>query len=152
MRDKILKYQNKIALKFSDSPPSEVTEVYWIYTQRKQGFYPEHTDKGGKWLIFKPINEIDECWKKIRQAVEEGKLGGMAKVSTAKQSPLTENPKIKVICVYTYDSEDKNDIQRIRTALYELGIIWKIPYKTDRATLEGKYRVKGDVKISRYFE
>ncbi len=55
-----------------------------------------------------------------------------------------------VIIVYTYNVKDVDDVMRIRKELRELGVIWKIPYKTDRATREGKYEHKGDTKVSTF--
>lgn len=80
---------------------------------------------------------MDEVWAKIKRAVEEGKLGGAAKVSTAKPTPLTGKSKAGVICVYTYDRTDEKDVRRIREELRKLGITNKIPYKTDEDTLSG---------------
>jgi len=44
-------------------------------------------DKGvvtGKWLIFEPMDEIDETWKMVSAAVLKGILGFYAKVTTMK--------------------------------------------------------------------
>ena len=38
---------------------------------------------------------------------------------------------MKLICVYTYNFEDLDDVRRVRLRLRELGYIKKIPYKTD---------------------
>ncbi len=91
-------------------------------------------------------------WGKIKKATEEGKLSSSAKVATAKPNPNATNPEIKVICVYTYDWTDEDDVRRIREELRKLGIINKIPYKADEDTLSGKYGVKGNTRISKYYE
>jgi len=41
---------------------------------------------------------------------------------------------------------------RIRDELRNLGIIAKIPYKSDEDTMIGKYRVRGHTRISKYYE
>ncbi|RLI69082.1 MAG: hypothetical protein DRP02_11335 [Candidatus Gerdarchaeota archaeon] len=135
-----------------DAKPSEVRDVYWLYAKRKKGNYPAYTPRGGKWLIFVHVKEIDEVWRKIKKATEDGKLGNGAKVATAKPNPNARNPDIKVICVYTYDWTDEEDVRRIREELRKLGITQKIPYKTDEDTLKGKYRIKGHTRISKYYE
>lgn len=76
----------------------------------------------------------------------------MAKVSTARPNPNAKNPNEHVICVYTYDYRDRGDVDRIRAALRDLGITWKIPYKTDAATRAGQYQVRGHTRISTYYE
>ena len=144
--------QREISLPYSDAKPTEVTDVYWIYATRKKGKYPKPTPRSGKWLIFVNPENVNEVWKKIKKAVEEGKLGNDAKVSTAKPSSLAGKSKAHVICVYTYDWTDEKDIKRIREELRKLGITHKIPYKTDEDTLKGKYRITGHRKISKYYE
>jgi len=91
-------------------------------------------------------------WAKIKKATEEGKLGDSAKVATAKPNPNATNQATKVICVYTYDWTDEKDVKRVREELRILGITNKIPYKADEDTLSGKYRVRGDTRISKYYE
>ena len=80
-----------------------------------------------------------------------GATGADAKVSTAKPNPNEVNPTDGVICVYTYDSDDERDVMRVREELRALGFTNKIPYKTDEATLSGKYRRHGERKISKYY-
>ena len=144
--------QAQLASRHSESNPSEVTEVYWIYAIRKTGTYPSATDQSGKWLVFVPVSQIDEVWAKIKVATEEGKLGGASKVSTGLPNPNATEPENKVICVYTYDWTDEEDVTRVREELRKLGVTRKIPYKSDEDTLKGKYRVAGDTKISKRYE
>jgi len=144
--------QREASLPHSDAKPSEITEVYWIYAERRKGEYPEPTLRSGKWLVFVDKNDVDEVWDKIKKAVEEGKLGSDAKVATAKPNPLATNPNKRVICVYTYDYTDEQDVRRVREELRHLGINGRIPYKTDEDTLSGKYQITGHTRISKYFE
>ena len=137
---------------FDNNNPSVVTETYWLYSKRKKGKYPISTKNCGKWLIFVPIKNVDEVWQKIKIATENGLLGNSSKVATAKENPNAIDSNKRVICVYTYDYTDKEDVMRIREALKDIGFNNKIPYKTDNATLEGKYQVKGDKRISVYYE
>jgi hypothetical protein len=132
--------------------PSQVTDVYWLTADRRKGKYPEATARNGKWLIFVGNDEVDELWAIVSEAVEEGKLGNQAKVSTAKPNPLSQDPARRVICIYTYDYADKKDVMRVRRELRRLGVTEKIPYKADEDTLAGKYQKLGHRKISKYFE
>ena len=133
---------------------------YWEYAQRKDGEYPEHTSRGGKWLIFVSSHNLDAVWSKIKVAVEEGRLGGMAKASKRNSHSLpvrvraqtSQNSNYKVICVYTYDWKDHQDVQRVREELRKLGIVRKISYKTDEDTEKGIYRTNKSEKISKYYE
>lgn len=139
---------------YPDVNPSTVTDEYWLFAERQKGSYPNtiNTLKNGKWLIFVKIEEVDEVWKKVKRATEEGKLGLLAKVSTAKPNQNATNQNTKVICVYTHDWTDVNDVRGIREELRKLGITQKIPYKTDEDTVSGKYVVRGSKNISKYYE
>lgn len=137
---------------YSNSNPSQVTEVYWIFADRKKGNYPKPTPKSGKWMIFVPVKDIDEVWAKIKKATEDGRLGFASKVATARPNPNSLSPNQRVICVYTYDHEDESDVKRIREELRMLGMTHKIPYKTDEDTRSGKYRKTGEKRVSKYYE
>ncbi len=140
-----------LALRSAEDRPSEATDDYYIRAQRKKGRYKKPTRRSGKWLVFVKEDDVDAVWAKIREAVEEGRLGGSAKVSTAKPNPLGK-PGTRVVCVYTYDSNDRQDVERIREELRKLGITDKIPYKTDEDTMAGRYAVFGDKRISKCYE
>jgi len=107
--------------------------------------------KSGKWLVFVERDNVDKIWQKIKVAVENGTLGMAAKVSTARPNPLSIKPNIHVICVYTYDWTDKNDVMRVREELTKLGIVSKIPYKADADTNKSRYRKTGHTRISKYY-
>ena len=59
-------------------------------------------------------------------------------------------PGKHVICVYTDDANDRDDVLRVREELRLLGFTAKLPYKADRVTLEGRY--EGDGPIASYYE
>lgn len=135
-----------------ESKPSQVKREYWLYAKRKRGDYPGATRNSGKWLIFVPISQIDDVWTKIKLATQDGRLGDLAKVATAKPNPVATNAKMKVICVYTYDWTDEADVKRVRRELRALGITSKIPYKSDSDTNAGRYSSQGHKRISKYYE
>jgi len=127
----IYKFLNK-----QDELPTENKKEYWILAFSKNK-YPEHTSFGGKWLLFIDEKEINEKWNIVKKAIKENKLGKIAKVST--KLGKKENNQY-VICIYTYDSRDENDMLKIREELSKLGFKNKIPYKRD---IETKNRVYG---------
>ena len=131
--------------------PSETFDRYWIEVQTLAPKIPKEINhNGGKWMIFRSKEKIDKLWGKIRLSTILGFLGNRAKVSTAKSNPNASNSKSYVICVYTYDSNDKKDVKRIRKELKSLDIKEVIRYKTNKSTLEGKYANKGFKNISKY--
>ena len=114
--------------------------------------YPDRTAQSGKWLVFVDADKVDDIWRKVKLAVEDGMWGDRAKVSTAKPNPNAQNPNLRVICVYSYNYEDIEDVQRIREQLRCLGVTEKIAYKANEDTRAGKYRDKGHRRISKFFE
>ncbi len=82
-----------------------------------------------------------------------GHLGNEAKAATAKKNGLARNQWVKVICVYTYDSADVDDVRRVRQRLRELGFTKQLSYKTDAATASGIYSGTNEGRpISLYYE
>jgi len=57
-----------------------------------------------------------------------------------------------VICVYTYDSDDVQDVKRVRASLRELGFVGRLSYKPDADTHAGRYKNRGHRGISKYLE
>lgn len=144
--------QRERAKPYAERAPSSVTETAWIYAERMTGPYPPATLRSGKWLIFVPVREVDQVWATIKAATEAGRLGGCAKVATAKPRATAKDPNARVICVYTYDGSDEADVRRVREVLRELGITRRIPYKADQDTLDGTYGVNGHTRIGKFYE
>ncbi len=132
--------------------PSEEFDAPWIYAQNASVVYEEGLwRRSGKWLIFcRKGDALDGMWEKVVEALEAGKLGRSAKVSTVKPHQHETSPDDGVICVYTYSFDDLDDVRRVRQALREIGVTWKIPYKLDQDM--GRYRSKGDTNISKLYE
>ena len=129
--------------------PSKIVSCYWLFAKGPGQW--KKSANSGKWLIFVHIDEVDVVWRKIKDAVEDGKLGSLAKVATAKPNPNAYDPNTKVICVYCEDSDDEAEVMRVREELRLLGVEDRIPYKTDQATRERQYKNKGSTRISKYF-
>ena len=121
-----------------DDRPSRYTAGHYLHATG-----PEPAEgsprRPGKWLIFVSRSRVDALWDAIRRGVERGRLGHAAKVSTALPDPLSPDPKKHMICVYTANEDDAADVRRVRAALRELGVTWKIPYKSDAPARAGQY-------------
>ena len=125
-----------------DILPTEEYKAYWI----RQDGPPEIGRRGetlGKWLVFKHVSMIDRTWRIIRDAVASGELGATGcKVSTNRKDPDAKKDTF-VICVYT----TKEDMDEVGLKLIQM-VRQTIRYKTDEATLSGKYTGRGDGKVS----
>jgi hypothetical protein len=110
------------------------------------------TPRPGKWLIFVSRSRVDALWETIRRAVERGRLGHAAKVSTALPEPSARDPKKHVIAVYTGDENDAVDVRRVRDALRGLGVTWRIPYKSDAVALAGQNDEMRGGPATKYYE
>lgn len=80
-------------------------------------------------------SDVDEEWSRISDAIESNQLM-CAKVSTALRSMGRDG---HVICVYTRDWADRQDLMRAREVLRSLGFVKELGYKRDIDTRSGKY-------------
>lgn len=119
--------------------PSSFNQDLWIYAEDpKQVGREANPEVIGKWLVFVDEEDVDAVWEKIATATLSGRLGLSSKVATAWPNPLARSSK-RVICVYTYDSNDHEDVTRVLVALRDLGFKERLSYKTDVDTLAGRY-------------
>ncbi|KAK7552502.1 hypothetical protein IWX49DRAFT_587205 [Phyllosticta citricarpa] len=89
----------------------------------------------GKWLLRPSIIDASRFWKQICLGVLDGRLGHTAKIAT---TSITKPENIRLICVYTKDCFDIEDMIRVLRALIEMDLVSKeqpIYYKTDAYTL-----------------
>ncbi len=116
--------------------PSKNISEWWISGLGKGVESFKSTESSGKWCIFVDKSEVDECWKKIVKVLSQGKLMS-AKVATAKGAERYKG--IHVICVYTKDYKDENELMHSRQVLTDLGFVEPLRYKRDVDTMNGVY-------------
>jgi len=75
-------------------------------------WYPEDTERSGKWLIFLSNEAVDRYWLLVQLSLAMWQLGREAKVTTG-----IKKLRNHVICVSTYDYNDVADVMRIRLVL-----------------------------------
>lgn len=147
-------------------PPERKTEVRSNYEQPQVGQLPSVTSpctapegyswvhsfsrskpsdllQVGKWLIRVGCKHVDYCRGAVRDATEAGTLGIAAKVATdwGNANDPAGPWKEHVICIYTADWRDQEDVMRVATRLKEIDAVRKQPlyYKPDAMTYGGVY-------------
>lgn len=107
----------------------------------------------GKWMLFPSVDRVDECWGTVVRAMEQGQLGTGAKVA-----PNDGSREARLICVYTTNFADTEDVKRVVKKLVDIGLVGKgshpIYYKSDAYTLlditsKNNYGLKASMYSSR---
>ncbi|KAJ5820127.1 hypothetical protein N7474_005718 [Penicillium riverlandense] len=91
----------------------------------------------GKWMLFPTVDRVDSVWGTVAQALEDGRLGDIAKV--APDDGSGDGGQARLICVYTANYEDKEDVKRVLNGLVDVGLVnadqRPIYYKCDAYTM-----------------
>ena len=68
--------------------PSKITKDYWVYCKENH-IAKQYPNNDGKWMMFFPLDELDQRWNEACGLFRAGKLRGVntMKVSTAKPNP-----------------------------------------------------------------
>ncbi|PHH77158.1 hypothetical protein CDD80_888 [Ophiocordyceps camponoti-rufipedis] len=93
----------------------------------------------GKWMLFCSQSEVNEIWELVAKATANNELGIAAKV--APRSPMHDQRRDRLLCVYTADFRNKADVGRVLRRLRELKLVEtrsrRIYYKPDVFTYIG---------------
>ncbi|MCJ1388975.1 hypothetical protein MMC18_001827 [Xylographa bjoerkii] len=73
----------------------------------------------GKWMLFPTAADVNRVWGVVARATAAGELGGAAKVATEDGQGERVG---RLICIYTEDFSDKEDVKRVLLKLVELGL------------------------------
>jgi hypothetical protein len=117
--------------------PSTEDRCLWLYARGIKPNKNHNPQNTGKWLLFHTAEEIDRAWEKVWQHTTAKRLGTGSKVSTF-ASLRGKTEKTHVICVYTRDYEQIEDVKDVRRALVRIGYRLPIPYKSDEMTRRGE--------------
>ncbi|KAI0098846.1 hypothetical protein GGR51DRAFT_576834 [Nemania sp. FL0031] len=91
----------------------------------------------GKWMLFCTIFEVNDVWEIVAKAVVKGELGIAAKVAARTEGD--QRRRERLICVYTENFSDVQDVTRVARRLKQLGLVRTRPlyYKPDAYTYLG---------------
>lgn len=88
-------------------------------------------------MLFPTVDRVDTVWSTVVQALEDGRLGETVKV--APDDGSGGGGQARLICVYTANFEDREDVKRVLNGLVEVGLVnadqRPIYYKCDAYTL-----------------
>ena len=98
-------------------------------------------NRQGKWLVFVWSSAVDELWHLVASATCTGILGPQSKVSTrsGRGEDFRRMDDSFVICAYTADWSDVEDVRRVLRGIRGLGIAERLSYKRDAETYRGFY-------------
>jgi hypothetical protein len=86
-------------------------------------------------MLFIPAVNVDRIWKIIAGATIAGDLGISAKVAPHDKDEDPQSRRARLICIYTKDFSDIEDVVRVRRELKKLGMVEtreKIYYKPSK--------------------
>lgn len=115
--------------------PSRYEDEPWIKVNSPARSEP--TGWAGKWLIFLKSSKVDAVWAVMKRETLAARLGTAAKVSTAHSHTEYDPDGSHVICVYTADYRNEDDVRAVRSKLFDLGWHAPLSYKSDHMTLAG---------------
>ncbi|KAB5542624.1 hypothetical protein GE09DRAFT_1135874 [Coniochaeta sp. 2T2.1] len=106
--------------------------------------------RSGKWMLFPHPSYVDDVWTVVARATAASELGVGAKVA-----PNDGTGSARLICIYTVDFRDKDDIARVLKRMRELELVRAngrpIYYKCDAYTYLGiGSKNAWDIKASLY--
>lgn len=76
----------------------------------------------GKWMLFPKPEDVNAVWQHVADATASGQLGSSAKVAT--DSGL-DHGRARLVCVYTEDFSNDEDVKRVLKKLVEMGLVNK---------------------------
>lgn len=128
-----------------NSLPSDTHDSYFIfeYNAKIDKKYDYNYNESGKWMMFFPLDQIDEKWKLAKQLYNSEKLIGIKsmKVSTMKPNERASNQTDKVIIFYCGPVSDEENLKKYGRNLIKC-LDYKpvnkfMCYKSDIQTLQG---------------
>lgn len=92
----------------------------------------------GKWMLFPTEDQVTDTWTSVCKGVLDGRLGHAAKIAA---HPGGAKSTGRLVCVYTQDFSDVEDVRRVLFELVDMGLVpaegYGIHYKCDAYTALG---------------
>ena len=85
------------------------------------GDYPAPSPNAGEWRVKLTADTVDAVWGQVKALTAAGKLGYKSKLSTRPAGDQADLDQ-RLLCVRTYDAQDHDDVQRVKSALLGIGL------------------------------
>lgn len=139
LKDAFIKRRSRTEAENPGKAPATITRKMRPYRdQLEQDLLSAAVKTGttcGKWMLFPNSSDLPRYWRVVAEATSEGRLGPVCKVATP--DPYDGKDET-LICVYTYDFTDMDDVRRVLNELLELNLCRRdgkpIFYKCDAYT------------------
>ncbi|KIV96783.1 hypothetical protein PV10_00601 [Exophiala mesophila] len=84
----------------------------------------EHHVLHGKWMLFPETSDVGRVWAIVAHATWDGKLGVSAKVAIEDGGNARNELQMRrLICIYTHDFSDQDDVRRVVQNMKTLGLL-----------------------------
>ena len=70
-------------------------------------------------MLFPKVDDVPRYWYKVAEGTADNRLGIGAKISTG----LDDDRKERLICIYTKDFSDMDDVRRVLQALVDMDLV-----------------------------
>jgi hypothetical protein len=122
--DDLSRHRANLVAKNPNKPTSSITRLIKPHREAAEASLRQlarkHHVLTGKWMLFPSAHDVDATWRIVAQATWVGKLGIGAKVAT---KPSGNTDKDRLVCVYTTDFTDREDVKRVLSQMRELGLV-----------------------------
>lgn len=109
--------------------------------QAETDIYAAAKEKGhtsGKWMLFPTPDDVNRIWSLVGTATANGELGHAAKVATD-DGGSGNAATSRLVCVYTEDFLDMEDVRRVLGRLVHMGLVMKKQRKGPMGEERGIY-------------
>ncbi|GBM33783.1 hypothetical protein AVEN_183041-1 [Araneus ventricosus] len=151
---KLISKNTKLTAVSDELLPSQVTDRDHIHLPTNEEDFKKATNgKGGKWILHcSDWETLDNLWKNLIRLYDTGVLVGLkscsAKFSVTEISPSYHT---KAIMCYTADADCKLSVKRAAQSIFICtGYDFEMYYKSNEASLVGRYRHEGFASVSKY--
>lgn len=120
--EKFMERRQQLEEQNPDKVPGAITRMLGPDKQKLEKDIAELAQKhrltSGKWMLFPSDHDVDRVWGVVAEATWNGRLGTGSKVA-----PTNSGQNEHLVCIYTQDSTDMNDVKSVLAEMRRLGLV-----------------------------